>query len=593
MLGCILGETKLELMRHYLLVVMVVLGFNAIAQVIPQERLYQWHKAGLIHQIQEPSTTLDITDYGGVGNGTTENSLAFSSALSALNGEAGVIYFPAGNYYFEERFILHSGVILRGAGADSTTLLFDLGGNSDLISVKGSISSTQISLIEGANRDSNYIVLANADNFEAGDYLHLLDNDSSVITSLSWAKNSTGQVLEVAAISGDTVYLSSLLRRDYLMSNHPRVKKITPIKDVSIESLKIERLDASNGQTDNIGMAYAVNCRVKCIESENSNFAHVGINICSNILIKGSYFHHAHAYGGGGQGYGVVLQYTSGECLVENNIFEHLRHSMLLQAGANGNVLAYNYSYDPFWSSSSLPSNSAGDAVLHGNYVYANLFEGNVVQNIIIDDSHGQNGPHNMFFRNRAELYGIFMNTGTPSNNQSFIGNEMIGTGTFQGMYSLAGTGHFEHGNNQLGTTVPLGTNSINYETLFKDVMPVWYVSNSNWPPIGYPNTLSQYTNEAAFRFGNQFYTECASIVATTLGNQEVNKLSVYPNPTEGLVYLTSDVSTVQVMTTDGRFLKAYGNSRAVDLSGLPRGLYILQVTNLNGNTQQQKVILK
>lgn len=582
-------------MRHYLLVAMVLLGLNAVAQVIPHERLYQWHRAGLTSEIQEPSTVLDITSYGAVGDGTTENSVAFGSALSALNGETGVIYFPAGDYYFEERFILHGGVVLRGAGADSTTLLFDLGGsNSDLISIRGSIGSAQVALTEAAFRDSSYVVLASAASLEAGDYIQLLDNDSAVITSLSWAKNSTGQVVEISGISGDTAYLSSLLRRDYEMVNNPRVKKITPIREVSIENLKIKRQDATSGQTNNINIAYAVNCRVKCIESENCNFAHVGINTSSNILVEGSYFHHAHAYGGGGQGYGVVLQYTTGECLVENNIFNHLRHSMLLQAGANGNVLAYNYSYDPFWSDPFLPSNSAGDAVLHGNYVYANLFEGNWIQNIVIDDSHGQNGPHNMFFRNRATLYGIFMNSGTPTNDQSFIGNEITGVGTFFGMYSLAGTGHFEHGNNKLGTAVPTGTSSISYESLYKDIMPTWYDSNSSWPPIGYPNPLSQYTNEAEFRFNNQVYTECASMITTDVSSFGEDELSIYPNPTEGIVNIVAaDVASVQVLAMDGKLLKVVVNSKVVDLSGLPVGLYLLRTTFNDGTTEQQKVVVR
>lgn len=580
-------------MKHILMVGMVLLGFSAMAQVIPQERLYQWSKAGLTSQIQEPNTVLDITAYGAVGDGNTENSVALSSALGALNGEAGVIYFPSGEYYFEQRFVLHSGVVLRSAGADSTTLLFDLGGsNSDLISIRGSISSTEIAIPNGASKGSSYIILESATSLEVGDYIRLADNDSSVITSLSWAAKSTGQVVEISAISGDTAYLSSVLRRDYLAINNPKVKKLNPIKDVSVENLKIKRLDATSGQTDNINIAYAVNCRVKCIESENCNFAHVGINTSSNVLVEGSYFHHAHAYGGGGQGYGVVLQYTSGECLVENNIFNHLRHSMLLQAGANGNVLAYNYSHDPFWSDPFLPSNSAGDAVLHGNYVYANLFEGNSIQNIVIDDSHGINGPHNMFFRNRASLYGIFMNTGSPTNNQGFIGNEMTGTGTFQGMYSLAGTGHFEHGNNKLGATIPANTSSIAYETLFKDVMPDWYNSNSNWPPIGYPNTLSQYSNEAEYRFNSQLYTACASAVVTEVAYIKEGEVSVYPNPTGGIVYVNfSGRCSVNVIGADGRVVGRYANQRMIDISSLSSGVYTFQIYDESGAVEHQKVI--
>lgn len=574
----------------------VLLGFNTMAQVIPQERLYNWQKAGLLHPIAEPSTVLDITTYGGVGDGTTDNSVAFSSALSALNGEAGVIYFPTGVYYFETRMTLHSGVILRGDGADLTELKFDLGGNSDLITIRGSLSSTVIDVLDGLSKGDTSLVIASGAGIEAGNYIQLFDNDSAVITSHSWATYSTGQVVEVEGVVGDTIYLSSALRREYLEAKNPRLRKMTPIKDVLIEGLKINRLDATTGQTDNINITYAVNCHIKCIESENSNFAHVGVNTSSNIVVEGSYFHHAHAYGGGGQGYGVVLQYTTGECLVENNIFNHLRHSMLLQAGANGNVLAYNYSYDPFWSDPFLPSNSAGDAVLHGNYVYANLFEGNFVQNIIIDDSHGQNGPHNMFFRNRAALYGIFMNTGTPSNNQGFVGNEMTGTGTLQGMYSLAGTGHFEHGNNKLGTTMPSNTSTVTMETLYRDVAPTWYASNSSWPPIGYPNTLNQYSNEAEYRFNNQLFTECEPFVVTEIAKDEAkDEVSIYPNPTNGILNINSvvNVSSISIVSLDGKVVLDEDITQQIDLSSFANGVYILHLNGLDGSVNRQKVVVR
>ncbi len=46
------------------------------------------------------------------------------------------------------------------------------------------------------------------------------------------------------------------------------------------------------------------------------------------------------------------VQYKSGRCRVEDNIFQMLRHAMLLQAGANGNVCGYNYSRENYWNNS-------------------------------------------------------------------------------------------------------------------------------------------------------------------------------------------------------------------------------------------------
>ena len=112
--------------------------------------------------------------------------------------------------------------------------------------------------------------------------------------------------------------------------------------------MKIIREDVSSSQTSNIKFSRAGNCWVSGIESDKCNFAHIDAEYSSNLSISKSYFHDAHSYGSGGKAYGVMLHFTTNECFVEDNIFEHLRHSMILQAGANGNIFAYNYSLDPF-----------------------------------------------------------------------------------------------------------------------------------------------------------------------------------------------------------------------------------------------------
>tara|TARA_B110000091_G_scaffold188339_1_gene210108 strand:- start:126 stop:455 length:330 start_codon:yes stop_codon:yes gene_type:complete len=98
---------------------------------------------------------------------------------------------------------------------------------------------------------------------------------------------------------------------------------------------------------------------------------------------------------------------------------------MLLQSGANGNVFAYNYSLNPFWTST--PSNSAGDMVLHGNFPYANLFKENIYRNIVVDNSHTPNGSYNTFLRNRAEGFGIFFSSSNCP-DQNFIRNDIPNT---------------------------------------------------------------------------------------------------------------------------------------------------------------------
>jgi len=346
--------------------------------------------------------------------------------MATYFGAGAILEFPSGEFLFNNTISLPDNFILRGQGADSTILKMDLGGSGHGISIEGTTNNADTSkLLLPSAKDATQIIVWDASTLLAGDWLQLKQYDIDWVTS-SWAEKETGQIVQIDSLVGDTIWLKSPLRMDYDTARTAYYQKINPRKNVGVECLKIRRIDdTAPQQSCNISFKYAVNCWVKGIESENCTFSHVRAERSSNLYVTQSYFHHGFDYGGGGRAYGVVLQFATGECLVENNIFEHLRHSMLLQAGANGNVFAYNYSFDPFWSS--IPNNSAGDMVLHGNYVYANLFEQNICQNIVIDDSHGPNGPHNTFFRNRGEGFGIFFSASN-SPNQNFLGNEITNT---------------------------------------------------------------------------------------------------------------------------------------------------------------------
>ena len=514
---------------------------SPFAQVIPSARRTDWSLAGHRGAITVSANIIDITNFAGVGDGLTVNDVAIQNAIASLNGNAGIIYFPSGNYLFQSSIVLTDSIVLKGNSSDSTTLSFDLNGASDLIRINGFITNNFARFTASADKDSSFIVVDNSQLFQVNDYIKISQNDSALLFS-NWAYGSVGQIVQIKTIVGNRINLSSPLRKTFSLSDSCKVKKVLPAKEAGIECLKIKRLDQSVGQTTNIDLNYAVNCWVKGVESDMCNFAHIAISNSSNIEISGCYFHDAFAYGGGGQGYGVVAQATSGECLIENNVFNHLRHSMLIQSGANGNVYAYNSSTNPYWVSGALPANSAGDMVLHGNYTFLNLFEGNTGQNIVIDDSHGINGPYNTYFRNRADLYGIFMNSNPPSNNQNFVGNEVTNNGPFMGMYQLSGNGHFAHGNNIKGVIQPANTNTLNDTSYYKKAKPGYIAFNAIWPSIGIPNTNSSGSIPAQQRQlqGNTF-TDCAvdyKLVEQIIITDVKPKISLFPNPCNDRIYI-------------------------------------------------------
>ena len=388
-----------------------------------------WQRAGYPGD-NVPAYTLlaDIMTFGGDNTGLVSNNIALTNAISSLGVADGVIYFPAGNYLFTNGINLRSGLILRGAGSANTTLTFDLGsGSGDLIVVQGSAgASTPVTA--AVQQYSNQVTVTNPAIASIGNFIKVYQDNETGLINDSWADNTVGQLSYLKSKLGNTFTFYTRHRRAIPLSGAPIAQKLNMVTGVGIECLKIKRMDVdpTANQTSNILFNYAAFCWVKGIESDSANFAHISILNSSNIEVTGSYFHGAFSYGGGGAGYGVVCHITTGDCLVENNIFKHLRHAMLLQAGANGNIYSYNYSLQQ--KRTEIPTDAAGDIVLHGNYPYANLFEGNIAQNTGGDASHGINGPTNIFFRNRALHYGIAFSSGS-GDSSVVIYNEVTGSG--------------------------------------------------------------------------------------------------------------------------------------------------------------------
>ena len=571
-----------------------------IAQTLPAERATNWQLAGLKNSIPENENSINFQEAGGVPDGITSNDEILAAIQQENESIPHTIFFPTGTYFFSETVQLHAGNHLVGASADSTTLRFDLNGSGDLIHAAGNVGDVFTVLKNDAFKDELFILVDSAALFSAGDDLKIIDDDAALVTS-SWAENSTGQIVEVADISGDTIFLASPLRRNFSVGLGTQIFKINLVENILLENFAIERMDSTAMQTGNIVFDYVGNSKIKCLKSLNCNFGHVDIRNSTNVEISGSWFQDGFDYGGGGKAYGVVLHFATGECLVTENIFKHLRHSMLLQAGANGNVLSYNYSRDPFWTDVILPPNSAGDMVLHGNYPYCNLFEGNVLQNIVIDNSHGINGPYNTFFRNRGELYGIFMNNNPASDGQNFIGNEITNFETGLGFYFLQGENHFEYGNNVLSDVVPDTTAAPGEASLYLSAVPIFYENNSDWPPVGLPNGLTENTVEAVLRYGDGLQTACSltPLVSVSESMEYVTACSIFPNPVDDILYvkncMTSDVALpgVQLFSPEGKLLLQKKLADSIDVGHIPEGIYFLKIKYSEQRTVFKKLIIQ
>lgn len=574
------------------------------AQTIPQSRISNWESAGYSSNLSSPAIILDVTQFGATGNGTTDDAAAIRLAIDSLHGKRGVVYFPPGNFLLNSGLDLPDSVIIRGATSDSTHLIFNFNGAvGNAINISGSQSGVFTSVISGAERNSSKIVVSDPSSFTEGDYAELIENNGSWDTQpVFWADNSVGQILHITKISSDTLFFDSPLRINYDSNLNVRVQKIIPATEVGIECLRISREDnVTSGVCINIFLNYAANCRIQGVESSLSIGSHIEADASTNITISGCYIHHSFLYDGvSTHGYGITLFAHSGQCLIENNILKHLRHSFSLQTGANGNVIAYNYSTDPNRSES--PANASADISLHGHFPYSNLFESNIVQNIQIDQTHGPNGPFNTFFRNRVELYGIIISSGSVQNDSmNFVGNEVPNTGFLMGNYSLAGTGHFEFGNGIRGTLTPPGTSPLSDSSYYLHGPPSFWTSNT-FPSVGIPNIIGSGSIPAKDRFiSGVNLTSCNTYFNTGIELIDYPGFEIFPNPSSGEIKLYQQYpqNDFEIILKDfnGKNIlrKKYLGSDSNQIINIPEsssgGIYLLEIIS-NGKRSFKKIVL-
>ncbi len=586
-------------MNHFkqlLLIILLPLIFiNSLAQTIPSSRSVDWTIAGLHDTSTVGFNVIDMQNEGLVGDGITPNDSLLEAVLSSLQAPGSILVFPVGNFLFNNTIELSSNTIIKGQGASQTTFTMNLNGSGHSIAIQGQTNFSYDNLLsQSAYKDSSFIYVTDTAGIYTGDWIQILLNDSDLVTS-SWAYNTVGQIARISDIINNKVILDSPLRMDFDINKVPHLRKLQVVNNTGIECLKIFRQDyTAPQQSSNIYFMCAANCWVKAVESENCTFSHIEARRSSNIYISYSYFHHAFDYGSGGRGYGVMLHSTTGECLVENNIFQHLRHSMIVQSGANGNVFSYNYSFDPYWSS--FPNNSSGDMVLHGNYPSNNLFEGNICQNIVIDNSHGPNGPNNTFFRNRAESYGIFFSASN-SPGQNLIGNEIPNTSFPYSIvnYTILGDNHFLYGNNNKGTIDPTGTETLPDSSYAYQTKP-GFIPLSQWAGIGTPNVMTSSNIPAYDRyisndyFGNACEGTIVGIQSLVIRNTDID---VFPNPVNSKFSIKSDymMNGFSILNIEGQILLNSNNpaySYIIDSCKWPQGIYFIKI-----NLPDSKIIVK
>lgn len=578
-----------------MVVYLSLLPFLTQAQ-IPDSLKADWHLSGLDSSTIAPTATIDVLSFGVIPNDGIDDRQPLISAIASMPTAGAVMVFPAGTFHFNNTIQVPSNCIIRGAGSDSTFFIFNMNNSvANSFQISGTAQNNWLPVAGGLQRGSSTLLIPGASNlFVPGNKIELeQDNGSWDTNPAVWAAGAVGHISTITAISGDTLLMAEGLRMDFDSTLNPKVRKINCVENAGLECFRMTRVD-STATSINYGVYFskAFNCWMKGVESFKSVGAHVYSEASTHLEVKGCYFHESYLYDGAStHGYGVIMSSHSTLCRIENNVFRKLRHAMMVKQGANGNVYGYNYSIQPFRTE--FPSDYGGDISLHGHYPFANLFEGNSCKNAAIDQAWGPNGPYNAIFRNRIELYGLTISSGTvQSNRQTLSGNDIPSTAFLQGQYTLNGSGHFQFGNRVQGNILPAGTGNLMDSSLYLQEPPSFWSGTLPWPSIGIPYTQQPNLIPAASRYlsGLSPATCNETPISTNLSSNELDmeEFSIsfsntvlnihFTQPRRGTcTFILYDMNGSRVAISSN-FFESGSAQYQMSVVGIPQGVYLVMV---------------
>ena len=416
--------------------------------LLPADRVVDWGRAGVwyngVKGIPMFPAAINVKNapYNAYGDGVHDDTAAIQAAITACPaGQA--VYIPEGTYSITGSLNLKSNMAVRGAGPDKTRIIQHT--DNHIFRLAGRDSYAYANAVSGYTKGSDTIVVDNASSFQVGDIVRLDQlNDPALVTSLgtegncNWCGRGNGAraMLEdalVKEINGTSVKLNRPLNISFKSALDPELGRQArePIRYAGVEDLYIESApEATDGS--GVYLYFAVYCWVKNIESYNTSRKHVNLyTTCYGCEVRDSYIHGSKSFDGD-HGYGICMSLGAHDTLVENNILYYMHVPIVIEAGGSGNVMGYNYverteHRAPDWFIYHMGT--------HGAHPYMNLFEGNVVGKVEVDDTWGS-GSHNVFLRNRITrenlgqpVTGDILAVGVLAWNyyMSFVGN-ILGT---------------------------------------------------------------------------------------------------------------------------------------------------------------------
>lgn len=376
-------------------------------QLLPSDRVTTWNP-GIPGGVPERTTVCATIPAATFGDDATDATAAIQEAIDACPADQ-VVQLEAGTYRISSAIRLERPVVLRGAGADATTLAASPAGVGVMMGTWTTLGAG-VALAADAPKGATTLTVADASAFSAGDVVRLdqLD-DPAVVQGQSCpylkrgsegAWRSIAQMVEIVAKEGNTLTLATPLHWTYSTTLGAELVPLTPqpTRYAGLEDLRI-----SGAATYGVNVQYAAYSWIKGVETDRVDGVHVALAGAYRFVLRDSYAHHSVRYSYGGVSYGYSLEWGTSDSLVENDIVHYVNKPIQFRAAGGGNVVAYNY-VDDAWSQPDADGNFWFQEMaidVHCAFPHMELVEGNYAPHMGGASTWG-NAGFITWFRNQA-----------------------------------------------------------------------------------------------------------------------------------------------------------------------------------------------
>ena len=382
--------------------------------ILAPDRAFSWANAGIPGGIPSRTTVC-----------ATINAGATTAAIqTAMNNcpTGQVVQFSAGTFNLSGNIYANKGIVLRGQGPNSTTLVLN-GGNIFLGTVGngalGGIPSTpdQTSWTGGLTRGSTVLTVGSTSGMVVGQPVIIDERNRPWVSTVGNAGGGGGngrndspagfygsdtraqaQMTKIVSVdSGTQITIRDPVAYTHAAAFTPQVffwsqgGQPGHIQYAGVENLHID----ANQNQHAIMLAHCDYCWAKNVWVEDVGRSAVTTRYGYGMVVRDSYF--SSQLSGAPTQYGTEC-FMSSNVLVENNIIWNVTAPFLPQA-CFGYVVGYNYVH------STVAGNLFPSFTAHLSHNSFHLVEGNDIDKIQMDNVWGSSS-HSTIYRNRANGMG-------------------------------------------------------------------------------------------------------------------------------------------------------------------------------------------